>query len=114
MKRRRSKWAPDDIADLKGHGTMVASVVGGLLSGVASKANLVLVKYKQASLNPLNPVLNVWFDRAATEAGVRDAWTWIVNDVIQQRSNGNTGKFIVNMSAGSQHLYSLAFTAEQY
>lgn len=45
----RNLWAPEDITDYRGGGgTAMASVVGGRIHGVASKANLVIVKIENA------------------------------------------------------------------
>jgi hypothetical protein len=46
-------WALEDIRDWNGHGTMVASIAAGARRGVASNANLVLVKLKQFYFHPI-------------------------------------------------------------
>ncbi|KAK4543623.1 hypothetical protein LTR36_005268 [Oleoguttula mirabilis] len=93
-------WAPEDITDYNGHGTGVASVAGGIEYGVASKANLVLVKFRQAATNPYKPDSEEYKLRGVTEPALQWAWDWIINDVLEKRTDGNTGKFIVNMSYG--------------
>jgi hypothetical protein len=40
-----------------------------------------------------------------TRPALRQAWTWVVDDVLKKRSEGDTGKFIVNMSLGAHHEY---------
>lgn len=93
-------WAPNDLTDYSGHGTHVASVAGGMIHGVASNANLVIVKFRNAAKNPFNPSNPNFVIRGVNAAALLDAWDWIINDVAEQRQNGNNGKFIINMSYG--------------
>lgn len=96
----RALWAPNDVTDYNGHGTLVASVAGEITHGVASKANLVLVKFRNAALNPLPGGSGNYVYRQVNELAMEDAWSWVINDVLTKRQNGSTGKFIVNMSFG--------------
>lgn len=41
--------ADEDMVDYNGHGTAVASVAGGITQGVASRANLKIVKFRNAA-----------------------------------------------------------------
>ena len=93
-------WAPEDMTDYNGHGTSVASVAGGATHGVASRANLVLVKFKQVARNADNPDSDRWHYRKSTLAAIQWAWDWVIVDVLERQSNGDTGKFIVNLSYG--------------
>lgn len=90
-----STWAPEDITDYTGRGTAVASVAAGLSLGVASNANLVIVKYKNAAL-----VDSTYKIQSPHIASPLIAWDWIINDVADQRRRGNNGKFIINFSQG--------------
>jgi subtilisin family serine protease len=93
-------WAPDNIRDWNGHGTAVASVADGITHGVASKADLVLVKFRNFSRNP-NPGGQIpWHAREAMSSALDLAFELITRDVLDQREAGNTGKFIVNLSYG--------------
>lgn len=95
----RHLWAEgDDLNDYDGHGTMVASVAIGKNYGVASNANFVLVKFQQVIRTPHNGSVQYV---PATRAGLKDAWQFVVKDVLRRRQNGDVGKFIVNMSVGT-------------
>jgi hypothetical protein len=85
------------MTDYNGHGTLVASVAGGINQGVASGANLVIIKFRNAATSPLVGKLQL---RGVTAAALRDAWDYAVNDAIRRRNGGDTGKFVVNMSYG--------------
>jgi subtilisin family serine protease len=92
--------SPEDMTDYNGHGTAVASVAGGISQGVASQANLVIIKFRNAAAQAgigRNQI------RGVTSAALRDAWDYAINDVIARRSNGDTGKFVINMSYGTVH-----------
>lgn len=85
------------MTDYNGHGTAVASVAGGITQGVASQANLVVIKFRNAAAAfgiGRNQI------RGVTSAALRDAWDYAINDIIARRNNGNTGKFVINMSYG--------------
>lgn len=98
--RNTALWPlADEITDHNGHGTTVASVAGGVTHGVASKANLVLVKFKEWARNANKPTS--WVYRGVTDPALDYAWEWVVKDVLEKRKRGNTGKFIVNMSYGN-------------
>lgn len=97
----RSLWAPEDLTDYTGHGTQVASAAVGVTLGVASKANLVAVKFRGAAKNPFTPDDNTFKARGTTQAAITDAWDWVLSDVLEQRTKGNKGKFIINYSYGS-------------
>lgn len=71
----------------------MASVAGGTTLGVASKANLVIVKYENAAVNP-----GVGVVIKSSPAALLDALDWIIDNVTAERLSHNTGKFIINMS----------------
>jgi subtilisin family serine protease len=90
--------APEDMTDYNGHGTAVASVAGGITQGVASGANLVIVKFRNAATQSKVGKLQL---RGVTAAALRDAWDHSINDIIDRRNGGDTGKFVINMSYGT-------------
>lgn len=63
--------APEDMEDYGGHGTMVASVACGISQGVASQANLKIVKFRNAVTNAVTQRRQL---RGVTDAALRDAW----------------------------------------
>ncbi|KAJ5901605.1 Subtilisin-like protease 6 [Penicillium taxi] len=83
---------PSDITDWGDHGTSVACVAGGLVYGVASKANLHLVKAKNAWKKPGSPLKVGRYQLAA----LSDAFIHILGHI---RTNSK-GKAVVNMSWG--------------
>jgi subtilisin family serine protease len=89
--------SPEDMTDYNGHGTAVASVAGGINQGVASQANLVIIKFRNAATRANVGVRQL---RGVTGAALRDAWNHAIDDVIIRRNNGDTGKFVINMSYG--------------
>lgn len=89
--------APESIDSHSGHGTHVASIAGGITHGVAPNANLVLVKQKNAARNPYT---GRYHNRQVTPYAIDEVWTWLIEDVLNKRRDGNTGKFIVNLSWG--------------
>jgi hypothetical protein len=81
-----------------GHGTLVASVAGGRVFGVASKADLVVVKWK----NGIDPVGQGHYVLSSSKlAALCDAFRWIFADV--QRTN-RQGRAVINFSAGKSLL----------
>ena len=98
--------APQDNTDYTGHGTAVASIAAGKLRGVASKANLVVVKFKNAALNrnnPNNPGTVV--PRGVMDGALEFALDFVISDVARlKRANNNdpNKKFVVNLSYGKQ------------
>lgn len=75
-----------------------------MLHGVASKANLVMVKFANAMINDTSGGLE---PMAVTPDALYDAWDWVIDDVAEQRKSGNNGKFVTCMSyceARSTHL----------
>jgi subtilisin family serine protease len=99
--------SPEDMTDYNGHGTAVASVAGGITQGVASQANLVIIKFRNAAAAAgigRNQI------RGVTSAALRDAWDYAISDVITRRSKGDTGKFIINMSYGKLRAQQITWT----
>lgn len=96
--------APEDITDHNGHGTSVASVAVGVSRGVASKANLVAVKIRNAAKNPARqgqPDEDKLIMRGVTDTALEAGWQFVLSDVMDQRNNhNNEGPFIVNLSMG--------------
>jgi hypothetical protein len=78
-----------------GHGTLVASVAGGRVFGVASKADLVVVKWK----NGYDPLGVGHFSLPGGKlAALQDAFRWIFADVEQ---TNRQGRAVINFSAGT-------------
>jgi subtilisin family serine protease len=92
--------SPEDMTDYNGHGTAVASVAGGITQSVASQANLVIVKFRNAAAQA---GVNINQIRGVTAAALRDAWDYAIDDVIKRKNNRDTGKFVINMSYGTVH-----------
>ena len=92
--------SPEDMTDYNGHGTAVASVAGGISQGVASQANMVIIKFRNAAAQAGVGINQL---RGVTSAALRDAWDYAINDVISRRNNGDAGKFVINMSYGIVH-----------
>jgi subtilisin family serine protease len=90
--------SPEDMTDYGGHGTMVASVAGGMKQGVAPQANLVIIKFRNAAAQAGIGRNRL---RGVTSAALRVAWDYAINDAITRRNGGDTGKFIINMSYGN-------------
>lgn len=89
---------PEDIRTYSGHGTHIASIAAGHTHGVASNANLVLVKHKNAARNKFKKESII--NRDVTQQAMEDTWSWMVEDVTARRNAGDNGKFIVNLSNG--------------
>ena len=102
--------SPEDMTDYNGHGTAVASVAGGISQGVASQANLVIIKFRNAAAQAGVGINQL---RGVTSAALRDAWDYAINDVISRRNSGDAGKFVINMSYGIVHHQQMAHI-EQY
>lgn len=77
----KSLWAPEDITDYDGHGNLVASVAAGEKHGVASNANLFLIKVKNAAKNSIEGGSGKFLYRATTDIALDDAWTKVISDV---------------------------------
>lgn len=77
---------------------MVASVAGGVTQGVASQADLVIVKFRNAAAASFNPTR--FQIRQVTAPALRAAWDFAFSDILAQRQNGYTGKAVINMSYG--------------
>lgn len=93
--------APENLRDYRQsfHGTKVACVAAGKVRGVAPLANLVIVKFRNGAKNKFNPNAP-YIMQGVTYWAINDAWMFVLNDIAAQRRNGNTGKFIINMSYG--------------
>ncbi|KAH6860364.1 tri m 2 allergen [Alternaria sp. MG1] len=93
---------PEDMTDINGHGTMVASIVAGYISGVASKANLVVVKMRNWAKNPQNPESDKLVPRGVTDSGLEFALSWTFKDIEQQRRQNTdpNAKYVINLSYG--------------
>lgn len=92
------RLAPEDMTDYNGHGTAVASVAGGVNQGVASQADLVIIKFRNAAATRFNPDrLQI---RQVTAPALRAAWDYAFSDIKAQREKGYKGKAIINMSYG--------------
>lgn len=94
------KQAPADMTDYfedgLGHGQCVASIAAGRRFGVASNANLVAIKYKNAQLNNAgNFVL-----ANARPAAFMWAWHQAIQDAKSNRPAGSVMKAVINFSAG--------------
>jgi hypothetical protein len=91
-----------DYAPGGGHGTKVASAAVGINLGVASRANLVCLKWKNASKNPQNTASQNWVIPGLQASAIFDAMIWLLQDVRTQRASAGQGnaKFIINISAG--------------
>ncbi|CAI7668050.1 unnamed protein product [Penicillium viridicatum] len=95
----KNQRKPEDLTDWGRHGTSVASVAGGVIRGVASKADLYLVKYKSAYDKP-DANGNVKEERKnAPLAAMENAFINVIRHI---RKNSNQGKAVVNMSWGSK------------
>ncbi|KAJ5211134.1 subtilisin-like protein [Penicillium cf. griseofulvum] len=95
----KNQRKPEDLTDWGRHGTSVASVAGGVIRGVASRADLYLVKYKSAYDKP-DANGNVKEERKnAPLAAMEDAFINVIRHI---RQNSNQGKAVVNMSWGSK------------
>ena len=89
--------APEDLTDYHGHGTQVASVAAGVSQGVASQANLVIIKFRNAFTSSITGRFQI---RGVTDSALEDAWSYAINDALARKAAGDTGKFIINMSYG--------------
>jgi len=88
-----------------GHGTLVASVAGGRVFGVASRADLVLVKWKNGAQTPLNDgQFNSHYTLPGGKvAALQDAFRWIMSDVVATKRQGRA---VINFSAGRRSVSS--------
>jgi subtilisin family serine protease len=90
------------MTDINGHGTMVASVAAGYVSGVASKANLVVVKMRNSAKNPNNPSNPNLLPRGVTDSALEFAFAWTIDDIRRQRLQNTdpNARYIINLSYG--------------
>ena len=79
------------------HGTGVASVAAGKVHGVASRAEIVLVKLCQVFYEP---TYHRWRWADTTRATITEIFRMVIEHVLRKRAGGYTGKSIVNISAG--------------
>jgi subtilisin family serine protease len=95
-----SGFPPDRVVTYDGHGTSVASLAGGINLGVASNANLMLVKYQNAAKNtgpPMGSKAGLFIPRQVQARAILDAFEFIIQDVATKRLGG---KSVINFSAG--------------
>lgn len=85
---------PEDISDVTDHGTRVACVAGGRYLGVASNADLHLIKFKNSCKIKDT---ELWRVAPANEGALRVALNEIVSHV---RANSKRGKAVINLSWG--------------
>lgn len=97
-----AEQAPEDMTDYGNswHGTGIASLAGGAVRGVASKATLAIVKFRNAARTGFSSNLVM---RPAVQSALVDAWDWVLNDVEYQYLKADTlhrprPKFIINYS----------------
>ncbi|KAI4626211.1 uncharacterized protein J4E87_004711 [Alternaria ethzedia] len=93
---------PEDMTDVTGHGTQVASIAAGYVSGVASKANLVVVKMVNWAKNPRKPDQPGLIPRGVTDSALEYAFAWTLKDIGQQRLKNPdpNARYIINLSYG--------------
>jgi hypothetical protein len=101
---RDDQKGPEDMTDINGHGTMVASIAAGYISGVASKANLVVVKMRNSAKNPLNPDSPRLIPRGVTDSALEFALSWTFKDIMDRREQNPdpNARYIINLSYGKQ------------
>ncbi|KAI4943491.1 hypothetical protein J4E91_009401 [Alternaria rosae] len=99
---RDDQKGPEDMTDITGHGTMVASIAAGYVSGVASKANLVVVKLRNSATNPLKPDETTLLPRGVTDSALEFALAWTFKDIADQRTKNTdpNARYIINLSYG--------------
>ncbi|KAI4711179.1 hypothetical protein J4E89_003744 [Alternaria sp. Ai002NY15] len=93
---------PEDMYDVTGHGTMVASIAAGYVSGVASKANLVVVKMRNRAKNPLKPDSDELLPRGVMDIALEEAFQWTLVDIKYEKLKNPdpNARYIVNLSYG--------------
>jgi subtilisin family serine protease len=93
---------PEDMTDINGHGTMVASVAAGYVSGVASKANLVVVKMRNSAKNPNKPSNPNLLPRGVMDSALEFAFAWTIDDIRRQKLQNTdpNARYIINLSYG--------------
>lgn len=99
----RDIQAPEDMTDINGHGTLVASIAAGYTHGVASLANLVIVKFRNSAQNPLKPDDKTLKPRGVSDSALEAAYQWIFGDIARQKKKEGAdpnAKFVINMSYG--------------
>jgi hypothetical protein len=79
---------------------LVASVAGGRVFGVASNAELVMIKWKNGAQSPLaNGQFNPNYALSGgRRAAFQDAFRWAITDT---RVRGGQGRAVINFSAGN-------------
>jgi hypothetical protein len=94
--------APQDMTDINGHGTIVASITAGYTNGVASLANLVVVKFRNSARNPNNPTNPNFLPRGVTDTALDAAFQFVFGDIARQRARNPdpNARFIINLSYG--------------
>jgi subtilisin family serine protease len=86
----------DYVDSGNGHGTRVASLAGGLAYSAAPKADLFLIKYRNAYSISLSRGI-VWFTPQAPLEAFQDGLWKVLDDIFV---NGKRKKAVVNMSWG--------------
>jgi subtilisin family serine protease len=111
-----AQQAPEDLTDYSGvtlgstglgtgHGTGVASVAAGLTLGVASNAELMLIKYINGRQLPNSPTFPdgspKFFLAPAKPSTVIWAWRRAMSDALQNNEANPFMKAVINFSAGT-------------
>ena len=92
---------PEDLTDWNGHGTMVASMAGGKQFGVASKANLHLVKATNSFLGRDENGQPIIETPLYNDLSISFCFLNILHDIAAKRIEG---KAVINMSIGKSTL----------
>lgn len=94
---------PEDLTDYSGHGTMVASIAAGKQFGVASRANLHLLKATNSFLSRDENGELIIDTPLFNDLSLSECFLNILHDIVL---NNKEGKAVINMSIGKSHLHS--------